>query len=193
MSNLVKNKKGQKVNPKLVVFWSIISAITIGLVVTLIVLFIQNLSLNDKDDITYLSGNEIFQQEDNKYYVLVYDFNSSEDDLDELEEFVLNYQTFLKKYYGKDVNDAVTALKLYGVDTALPINKKIIIENGTENIEGATAVTNSLSNDSSKLLRIDDENLPVLLVIENGTVSDYVDTQNGIKNYLQEIIYSYTK
>ena len=100
MSTLVKNKKKQSLSPKAAIFWSLICAITLVLVVSLIVLFIQNYKANSKDDIEYLTGNEIFTQKEDTYFVLVYDFNTPEED-EELEYFdkvVLNYQSFLKKY-----------------------------------------------------------------------------------------------
>ena len=84
MSTLVKNKKKQTISPKVVVFWSLICAITLVLVVSLIVLFIQNYKANSKDDIEYLTGNDIFAQEESTYFVLVYEFNTPEEN-EELE------------------------------------------------------------------------------------------------------------
>lgn len=193
MGNLVKKKKNNKISPKVIAFWSIIGAITVALVVTLIVLFVQNYRLKDQDDIECVSGVEIFNQEEDKYYVLVYNFESNEENVDEFEEFILSYLTFLKKYGGDEYNGEVTALNLYGADTSLRDNNKIITsDESKENITGAYAITDSLSGSTSGLLRIYDENLPILLVIENGKVVDYKETQGTIQQFLNEIIKNYT-
>ena len=197
MSTLVKNKKKQTISPKVVVFWSLICAITLVLVVSLIVLFIQNYKANSKDDIEYLTGNDIFAQEESTYFVLVYEFNTPEEN-DELEYFdkvVLNYQSFLKKYGGKKVDGEEHAFKLYGVDTALPNNYKIIVsDEDDEKISGTSKVTDSFISDTdASLLRIYEDNLPTLLVITEGKVESYVSGRGSVSKYLQEIIDLYEK
>lgn len=194
MSSLVKSKKNRKISPKLIAFWSIIAAITLGLLIALVVIFIQNLSLNDKDDIEYLSGNEIFKQEDDSYYVLIYDFDSTEEDIDYVEKVVLEYLTFLKKYEGKELDGKVTALKLYGVDSALPENYAMLVNDvDDENITGASAVFDNLASDKTKLLRVCKSELPVLVTITNGSVSAVTENQNSVLGFLQNIMDSYTK
>ena len=192
MASLVKNKKKKSINPKAITFWSIIGAITLALIITLIVLFIQNLKLTDKDDLKYLKGNEIYSQEESKYFVLVYDFDvDDEEALDDFEKVVLNYQTFLKKYYGKKIDSTEYAFKLYAVDSADPSNYKAIVKDVKEsNIKGTTAVTNSFATDG-ELLRIAESDLPTLLVIENGKVTSYETGIGSVCNYLQKIIDKY--
>ena len=197
MSTLVKNKKKQSLSPKAAIFWSLICAITLVLVVSLIVLFIQNYKANSKDDIEYLTGNEIFTQKEDTYFVLVYDFNTPEED-EELEYFdkvVLNYQSFLKKYEGKKVNGEEKAFKLYGVDTALPENYKIVVsKEDEEKISGTSKITDAFISDTdSSLLRIYEKHLPTLLVITEGKVTNYVTGRGSISKYLQEIIDLYEK
>ena len=194
MATLIKNKKKNTINPKAITFWSIISAITLALIITLIVLFIQNLQLTDKDDLKYLKGNEIFSQEESKYFVLVYDFDvDDEEALDDFEKVVLNYQTFLKKYYGNKIEGTEYAFKLYAVDSADPSNYKAIVKDVKEsNITGTSAVTNSFAT-SEELLRIAESDLPTLLVIENGEVSSYKTGFGNVSKYLQEIIDMYVK
>ena len=194
MATLIKNKKKNTINPKAITFWSIISAITLALIITLIVLFIQNLQLTDKDDLKYLKGNEIFSQEESKYFVLVYDFDVDDDEaLDDFEKVVLNYQTFLKKYYGNKIEGTEYAFKLYAVDSADPSNYKAIVKDVKEsNITGTSAVTNSFAT-SEELLRIAESDLPTLLVIENGEVSSYKTGFGNVSKYLQEIIDMYVK
>ena len=194
MSSLVKSKKNRKISTKLIAFWSIIAAITLGLLIALVVIFIQNLSLNDKDDIEYLSGNEIFKQEDDSYYVLIYDFDSTEEDIDYVEKVVLEYLTFLKKYEGKELDGKVTALKLYGVDSALPENYAMLVnDEADENITGASAVFDNLASDKTKLLRVCKSELPVLVTITNGSVSAVTENQNSVLGFLQNIMDSYTE
>lgn len=194
MASLVKNKKKNTISPKAITFWSIIGAITLALIITLIVLFIQNLQLTDKDDLKYLEGNEIFSQEESKYFVLVYDFEvDDEEALDDFEKVVLNYQTFLKKYYGNKIDGTEYAFKLYAVDSANPSNYKAIVKDVKEsNITGTTAVTNSFANPDT-LLRIAESDLPTLLVIENGEVASYKTGFGNVQKYLQEIIDKYVK
>ena len=197
MSTLVKNKKKQSLSPKAAIFWSLICAITLVLVVSLIVLFIQNYKANSKDDIEYLTGNEIFTQKEDTYFVLVYDFNTPEED-EELEYFdkvVLNYQSFLKKYEGKKVNGEEKAFKLYGVDTALPENYKIVVsKEDEEKISGTSKITDAFISDTdSSLLRIYENHLPTLLVITEGKVTNYVTGRGSVSKYLQEIIDLYEK
>ena len=197
MRTLVKNKKKQSLSPKAAIFWSLICAITLVLVVSLIVLFIQNYKANSKDDIEYLTGNEIFTQKEDTYFVLVYDFNTPEED-EELEYFdkvVLNYQSFLKKYEGKKVNGEEKAFKLYGVDTALPENYKIVVsKEDEEKISGTSKITDAFISDTdSSLLRIYENHLPTLLVITEGKVTNYVTGRGSVSKYLQEIIDLYEK
>ena len=193
MANLVKNKKNKKINPRVVTFWSIISAITLALLISVIVLFIQNLELTSKDDLKYLEGNEIFNQKEEKYFVLVYGFDvQNEEELDDFEKVVLNYQTFLKKHYGDKIEGTEYAFRLYAVDSAKPSNYKAIVKGVKEsNITGATAVTNSFSSSSDELLRISENDLPTLLIIENGEVINYKSGVGNIQKYLQEIIDKY--
>lgn len=194
MASLIKNKKKNTISPKAITFWSIISAITLALIITLIVLFIQNLKLTDKDDLKYLEGNEIFSQEESKYFVLVYDFEvDDEEALDDFEKVVLNYQTFLKKYYGKEIDDTEYAFKLYAVDSANPSNYKAIVKDVKEsNITGTSAVTNSFAT-QEELLRIAESDLPTLLVIEDGKVASYKTGFGNVSKHLQEIIDMYVK
>ncbi len=193
MAKLIQSNKKNKISPKAITFWSIISAITVALIVTLIVLFIQNLQLTAKDDLKYLEGNEIFSQEEGTYFVLVYDFEvEDEEELDDFEKVVLNYQTFLKKYYGDKIDGAEYAFKLYAVDSANPSNYKAIVKDVKEsNISGTTAVTNSFATDSKTLLRIAESDLPTLLVIKDGKVDSYKTGFGNVSKYLQEIIDKY--
>lgn len=194
MATLIKNNKKNKISPKAITFWSIISAITLVLIITLIVLFIQNLQLTDKDDLKYLEGNEIFSQEENKYFVLVYDFEvDDEEALDDFEKIILNYQTFLKKYYGNKIEGTEYAFKLYAVDSADPSNYKAIVKDVKEsNINGTSAVTNSFAT-PEELLRIAESDLPTLLIIENGQVASYKTGIGNVSKHLQEIIDMYVK
>ena len=192
MATLIKNKKKNTISPKAITFWSIICTITLALIITLVVMFIQNLQLTSKDDLTYLQGNEIFSQEESTYFVLVYDFEvEDEEELDDFEKIILNYQTFLKKYYGKKIDGSEYAYKLYAVDSADPSNYKAIVKDTKESvITGTTAVTNSFAS-SDKLLRIAESDLPTLLVIEDGEVISYKTGMGNVSKYLQEIIDKY--
>ncbi len=193
MANLVKNKKTQKLDPRAITFWGFIGAITLILIIVLIVTFVQNLQLKDKDDLEYLQGNEIFNCDENQYFVIVYDFelDADEEELDYFEEVVLNYQTFLKRHYGDKIDDIEYAHKLYAVDSADPDNYRAIVKDVKEsNIDGTSAVTNSFGS-QDELLRISEIDLPVLLIIENGVVTSHKKGIGSICGYLQDIIDMY--
>ena len=201
MSTLVKNKKKQSLSPKAAIFWSLICAITLVLVVSLIVLFIQNYKANSKDDIEYLTGNEIFTQKEDTYFVssflvgILIFLKHENEELEYFDKVVLNYQSFLKKYEGKKVNGEEKAFKLYGVDTALPENYKIVVsKEDEEKISGTSKITDAFISDTdSSLLRIYENHLPTLLVITEGKVTNYVTGRGSVSKYLQEIIDLYEK
>jgi len=194
MANLVKNKKTKKLDPRVIGFWSVIAAITLTLIIVLIVVFIQNLQLTDKDDLEYLEGNEIFQCEEQEYFVIIYDFEvEDEEELDEFEKVILNYQTFLKKHYGDEIDGVEYAHKLYAVDSADPDNYKAIVKDvKNSNYKGTSAVTNSFAESDAELLRIAERDLPTLLVIRDGVVQNASVTGAGsVCDYLQKIIDMY--
>ena len=192
MAELIRSKKGQKLDPKAVVFWSIIGAITVALLVSLIVIFVQNLQITNKEKFTYLEGNEIFNCEQEEYFVVVYDFDLETDKTeDEFEKVLLNYLTFLKKYYGNKIEDVEYAHKLYAVDSSAEANYKAIVKDTKEsNIDGTTAVTNTFV-DSDQLLRIASKDLPTLLVVRDGVIAEHKTGEDAISKYLQEIIDKY--
>ena len=194
MSKFVRNKKSQKLDPKAIFFWGAIAAITLALIISLIVVFVQQYKATDKDDIEYLTRNEIYLQEENKYFVLVYGFNAEDsEELEYFEEVVLSYQTFLKKYYGKKVDGEEKAFKLYGVDTENPSNYLIVVDKADkQNILDTTSVKDSFITDETTFLRIFKDNLPTLLVVENGVVTDYHQGESTICKFLDEIMKLYT-
>ncbi len=175
------NKKYQKpkqLSYKSIIFWSIIAVITIIFLIVMVVKFAQSRTVNSYSSLKQVSGEQVFSQKDDTYLVFVYNsYDENSATKDEFDQLMFNYITFAKRYAKN--NDDVFAI--YGLNVNKPENSRAIVsgDNVSESIRGINKFEN---------LKISKNNVPLLLIIKDGAVSDYKATNSDIGDYLQNIM-----
>lgn len=178
--NKVITKKN-KPSYKVILFWSIISLLTLIFIAFVVVKFIDNQrEVNKLDELNNLTGQQIFDKE-GTYYVFVYskvgvtESKLELDKLEDLEEAILNYLTYVKRNSDKN--------KMYGM-----------IVDGYENysclVEGSSLDTSVVGKTNFADLRIHKADLPILLKIQNGKVISAFLTESDIRKEIQNAILS---
>ena len=175
------NKKYQKpkqLSYKSIIFWSIIAIITLIFLIVMVVKFAQSRTVNSYSSLKQVSSEQVFAQKDDTYLVFIYNsYDENSTTKDEFDQLMFNYITFAKRYAKN--NDDVLAI--YGLNVNKPENSRIIVsgDNVTESIRGINKFEN---------LKISKNNVPLLLIIKDGAVSDYKATNSDISDYLHDII-----
>lgn len=103
-----------------------------------------------------ITAGQIFDQKDESYYVLVYDFDSK----------LTNLSTFASVYSSKE-----GSLPIYKVDSGNKINSEFISKDSN---------VNPTSYNDLKIKS------PTLIKIENKTVTSYIENEDEIKKILNE-------
>lgn len=165
----------QKTSYKSIVFWGLIALITLIFIIVVIVRFAQSRTVNSYESLNHLEGAEVLEQKD-KYLVFVYD-SSSEKEIENFDEVVFNYISFAKRNKN---NDEVFAI--YGFDISNPENKKVIISG-----EGSKEANISNVEEYDELL-IENDSIPMLLIVSSNKITGYKDSDNAICDYLQTIM-----
>lgn len=100
---------------------------------------------------------QLFDQSDDEYYVLVYDFSDE----------VLSLKSWLSVYQGKD-----DAVKVYKVDSSKKFNSRYIVKENSNN--------DASSLDNLKVIS------PTLIKINNGKISEYIEGEDNIKEVFKK-------
>lgn len=103
-----------------------------------------------------ITAGQIFDQKDDSYYVLVYDFESK----------LTNLSTFVSVYSGKE-----GSIPIYKVDSASKLNSNFISKDSSN--------TNPTGYNNLKIKS------PTLIKIENKAVTSYIEDETKIKNVLK--------
>lgn len=111
----------------------------------------SNVTIDNKT----ITAGQIFDQKDNSYYVLIYDFDSK----------LTNLSTFASVYSSKE-----NSIPIYKVDSGNKINSNFISKESNQN-------PTSYSD-----LKIKS---PTLIKIENKKVISYIEKEEDIKNTLK--------
>lgn len=176
MNDKLRRKK--QVSKKAVVFWSVMAAIVVFLLVMLFIRIGQTREVSSYKNLEMISGEEMFVQEDDKYYVLIYNF-ADDKDYETFDNGMYKYLTFCR--------DNMKHTKIYGLLSTKANNRKCFTT-GDDKIEGATQFPNALNEGESNVLKIKESTLPMLLVIENNEVKEYKSGENAILSYLKDVM-----
>lgn len=173
-----KLRKKKNVPTKAVVFWTAMGILLLVLVALLVVRIAQTREVSSYNNVEMISGQEMFAQKEDTYYVLFFDF----EDTKENESFNNGMYKYLTYH-----RDNLKATKLYGMDSDATENAKCFVKD-TEKIDGANQFPNYLNNDSSTVLKVKESSLPLLLVVEDGEVSEHKSGESEILSYLRGIM-----
>lgn len=178
MNSKLKKKKGY--STKTIAFWSSMATILLVLIIVLIVRATQIRDVSSYKVVDYIYGQEMFDQKESEYYVLFYDFNTSRE-TESFDKGVYQYLTYYR--------DNAKATKIFGMDSDENRNKLCLVGNNfPEQILGATEFPNKINNEESYVLKVNEETLPLLLVISDGSVTDYKTGESAILAYLKDAI-----
>lgn len=150
-------------------FVSTITGIIVLLILVYLVVgifFTKEINLNKKDDkkktkenVTIdnktITAGQIFDQKDNTYYVLIYDFDSK----------LTNLSSLLTNFTSDEKN------VVYKVDSKSKINSNFIVKDNSN--------TSPTTYDDLKIKS------PTLIKIENKTVTSYIEKEEEIKKVLK--------
>lgn len=175
-----KFKKKKSLSPKVIVFWSFIGLITVVLLTILIVKVVQEVPINSYASVEKIKGYDMFSKDDDTYYVLFYDFENKEEN-ESFDKGMFKYLEYTRN--NKLKKDVYT---LYGMDSDEFANKPCLGNNN--NIDGATKFPNELEGSGPNVLSINKDDLPVLLIIKDGEVSDHKTGENDILDYFDGIM-----
>ena len=186
----LKNNKKNKISKKTYIFWGSVASIVLFLIVSLVIFAVRNQSIVNYDGLDYLEGQEFFQQEEDSYLILFYDFKYEK----EFESFDNDFYSYLEYY--RDHKGKEGVLKVYGADCTTTVNKTIVVDNesdtkinGTTKHPAGVPIGTDISDPS--ILKIAYSKLPVLLIVttneETGIkeISAYKSGETDIKTYLQ--------
>lgn len=173
-----KFKKKKNVSKKSIIFWSLMGLILLTLLTVLIVKVAQTREISSYNKLEMITGPDLFNQDDEKYFVLVYNYNG-EKDLETFDKSMFKYFTYHR--------DNGKATNIYGMDIDENQNKPCLITTESkQSVSGATEFPNRTNGSNSTVLKIYEENTPMLLVISGGSVTEYKTGENEIMSYIKD-------
>ena len=177
MNAKIKSNKKTDISPKAIVFWSIMGAIVLALIIFFIIRVAQKKDIQSYSKVDSVQGQELYTQSEQSYYVLIYDFKGSED-MKDFDNNVFMYLTFYRDNKNK-------ANKLYKFDITDRVNKMCLSD--TCNIEGTTAFPSpnqKFNQDTTTILEVVEEELPILVLVSNGEI---VSSYEGISAIMTQL------
>lgn len=176
--NLKSNKKN-KISAKTYIFWGCVAAAVITLLVLLTVSALQRRDVRSFDSLEYVEREGIFNQNEQEYYVLFYDF-AGEKHMEEFDNVVLKYMQY--------VRNNSKAKKIFGADLD-EYSNKLLIYDGDPNIEGTTTYPGNTFVDAfnSSVLRFSNDDTPLLVVVKEKTITKYYSGETEIKEFLSNL------
>lgn len=179
-SNKLKSNKKQKLSVKTIVFWACFLVAVITIIVVLCIKAGSNKTVHSYDGLLNdqaVAGQDIFKQKEDTYLVLFYDFNNRK----EMETFDKTIYTYLDYY--RDNKNKKDVYKLYAADTDEYANMLCLSDKS--NYDGVSLYPGiSVEQDESKILKVKEDDLPVLIIITDGKVSDKKIGETTILDYL---------
>lgn len=175
LKNIKRNTKETSVSEEKDGFYKLVTTVTaillilitcyllIGIFGTKEIDFGKNKDKDKKEDKTEVSidnttitAGQIFNQKDESYYVIVYDFDSK----------LLSLSSWISVYNSKE-----DALPIYKVDSSKKFNAAYIVKEGSNK--------NPTSYSDLKIIS------PTLIKVENGNITDYIEGEDAIKAILK--------
>ena len=91
--------KKNSMNYKAITFWTIVGLLTLSFIIYVVVKFTERtLRPVENFDKVQVYGNDMYEIKEDKYFVYIYGANNNKNDkVNELEEHILNYLTFIKR------------------------------------------------------------------------------------------------
>lgn len=184
-SKQLKTNKRKEISAKTFVFWGIMAAIVVFLITLLIIRIAQKKDITSYDKVDALVGQEIFSQDEDSYFVLVYDYKG-EEAMEDFDKTIFHYLTYRRDNKSADKDGAY---KLYKFDITNKVNATCISDDS--NLSGASQFptpNQKFGPDTTGLLTVASEDLPILLVISNGSVSQYYKGVTDILTLINGLI-----
>lgn len=176
MNSKYKTKKN--VSKKPIIFWSIIGALVLILVIMLIVRIAKTKEVSSYGRLDMITGQQMFNQDENNYLVLFYNFNG-EKQYEEFDKGMYRYLTY--------VRDNAKATAIFGMDTDANQNRICFVSNqASESISGATQFPNAYNSGESGVLHVYEDNCPILFIFTDGKLSAYKSGENAVLAYLKD-------
>lgn len=177
MNAKIKSNKKSSISPKAIVFWSIMGAIVVTLIVFFIIRVSQKKDIQSYSKVESLQGQELYTQKESRYYVLIYDFKGTEE-MKDFDNNVFMYLTFYR-------DNKTKANKLYKFDITDRVNKMCLAD--TCNIDGTTAFPSpnqKFNQDTSTILEVMEEELPILVLVVDGEIASSYEGTSAIMTQL---------
>ena len=184
-SKQLKSNKKREISAKTFVFWGVMAAIVIFLLTLLIIRIVQKKNINSYDKVDALVGQEVFNQSEDNYFVLVYDY-AGDEAMEDFDKTMFSYLTYYRDNSSESKNGAY---KLYKFDITNKVNATCIGDES--NLTGASlfpSPNQKFNSDTTGLLTVATEELPILLVISNGSVSSYYKGVTDILTHINSLI-----
>lgn len=187
-ARVLKSNKKNQISKKSITFWGAICAAVVVLIVLLIITAVNNKSIVNYDDLlenNHVAGDRIFDQEEEQYLVLFYGFEYEE----EFKDFDKTIYTYLEYYRNNKSEEGV--LKMYAADCDDPTNDRIcnqitLIDGETSAVGATASPSNSQASEDQKL-KINRKDIPALLVVTNGEITEAYLTTHDIVEYLHSL------
>ncbi len=175
----LKNNKKNKISAKTYIFWGCVMTAVVVLIIFFVVSAVQRKDVKNFDSLEYVERSGIFNQKENEYYVLFYDY-AGEKRMEEFDNVVLKYMQY--------VRNSSKATKLYGADLD-EFSNKLLIYDGDANIEGTTTYPGNTFVDTfdSSVLRFSSDDVPLLVVVKENTITKYYSGETEIKEFLSKL------
>lgn len=166
IKNMKKNSKENVKSEEKDTYFKFVTTLAVTLLILVLVYFLIGVfytkeidfKKDDKEtkedisvDNTTIMLGQLFDQNEDEYYVLVYDFDDK----------VLSISSWLSVYQSDD-----DAIKVYKVDSSKKFNNKYIVKKDSNK--------NASSLEDLKVIS------PTLIKIKDGKISDYIEGENNI-------------
>lgn len=180
MNNKLRKKK--TVSKKAIFFYSAMGVLVIILFTLLIVRVTQSRDVSSYANLEMINGQSMFNQEEDTYYVLFYNFEESKEN-ESFDKGMYQYLTY--------VRDNAKAVAIYGMDSDNAGNK-FCFTTGSEKIDGANQFPNAMNEGEATVLKINEDDLPMLfeLKLSDGKyeISSHKHGESEILAYLKDVM-----
>jgi len=179
----MNNKKTNKSNKpyKVIIFWSVISIMTIIFVIATIDIFTRYQTIDSLEDVDNLrlAAESVYYQEETVYYVYAYPKDGSTNytqKTKDIEPIVLEYLNYVKHNFPDD-KENVKKMYLFCVDDAA--NRGSLVD------EYPSGFDIFSSNDYFNDFKLKRSDLPILLKVDTEYIVDRQILKTEIANELQ--------
>ena len=176
MNSKMKSNKKTAMSPKAIVFWSIMGALVLALIILFIIRVAQRKNITSYSKVDSVQGQELYLQKEDSYYVLIYDF-APDEAMKDFDNTVFMYLTFYRDNKAK-------ANKLYKFDITDRVNKMCLSDN--TNLDGTSQFPspNQKYGTETNVLEVLSDDLPILVLVQNGQITQSYEGTSAIQTQL---------